>query len=361
MSDLPLAPDWVEDILGPGYERRTFDLGADPDGQPPIVATLVRHFPTDTALNDAPSALHSAPATGLPEVEFARRPAILYVPGTSDYFFHKHVAEFFHSQGFALYSVDFRKCARSHREGQLWFFTSDIVTYFKDLNVVSRFIIDQGHPEIVMMGHSFGALVLAHWLDHLRRLRDSEIFPKVTGTILNAPWIELIYPLAMVSAIRKIAPTVAKYYPKLPLFKRKWRAYVASLHRDYQGEWDFNLEYKPLGGHDKYWGWVREVIKNIDRIQEGAVNCGVPVLVLCSLTSSSGRVFTDQTHTTDAVLDVDDIITYSTLLGDNVTTIPIEDAKHDVFLSQDKPRKQALRTCIDWLRDVKDTRRSVNR
>ena len=37
------ATEWSPDILGDGFTCTTIDLGADPDGEAPIVATLVRH------------------------------------------------------------------------------------------------------------------------------------------------------------------------------------------------------------------------------------------------------------------------------------------------------------------------------
>lgn len=68
---------WDEDILGAGYRAATLDLGEDPDGEGTAVATLVR-------------ADHAIQATG---EDPTARPALLWVHGMSDYFFHTHVAE----------------------------------------------------------------------------------------------------------------------------------------------------------------------------------------------------------------------------------------------------------------------------
>ncbi|AKK03392.1 alpha/beta hydrolase [Corynebacterium epidermidicanis] len=354
MEDLPFSEDWDEDVLGDGFQRRTFELGPDPDVEPPIVATVVRYFPS-SALNfnsGNPSTLQQLKEQHAGKSEFHSRPAIMYVPGTRDYFFHRHVAEYLHQQGFAVYVVDLRKCGRSHRKGQLRHYVSDAVLYFKDLKIVSEFILAQGHPQLIAMGYSFSGQVLAHWLDHLRRTDDQHIRPAISGSSFNNPWIELTYPDWCVRIARVVAPILATWSPEMRLYQKKLATYVESLHKDYHGEWDFDLTYKPRGGHTKYWGWVNEAIKLIDRVQSGAVNCGVPVLVMCSLRSSSARVFGDDTHTTDLVLNVDRIINYASLLGSDVTYIPIKDATHDVFLSQQRPRAQALHTCIDWLRDT---------
>ena len=74
------SPEWSQDILGPDFHAATMPLGDDPDGETDIYATVVRYSPTDA------SRLRS-------------RPAMLFVHGMSDYFFHRHVAEFFHQCG----------------------------------------------------------------------------------------------------------------------------------------------------------------------------------------------------------------------------------------------------------------------
>ncbi|MGZ4576095.1 MAG: alpha/beta hydrolase, partial [Mycobacteriaceae bacterium] len=35
---------WMPDVLGRDYEQRELPLGADPDGEGEVVATLVRHI-----------------------------------------------------------------------------------------------------------------------------------------------------------------------------------------------------------------------------------------------------------------------------------------------------------------------------
>ena len=39
--------DWIPDLLGDGYEQHTIALGADPDGEGVVEATLVRHTPPE--------------------------------------------------------------------------------------------------------------------------------------------------------------------------------------------------------------------------------------------------------------------------------------------------------------------------
>ena len=70
--------EWTEDILGAGYERRTIELGQDPDGEGEITATLVRRR-TDAerqrvdaalaALRDAAALWRIDPAAGCSPAE----------------------------------------------------------------------------------------------------------------------------------------------------------------------------------------------------------------------------------------------------------------------------------------------------
>ncbi|QGU02273.1 lysophospholipase L2 [Corynebacterium kalinowskii] len=331
MAPLPISPEWTEDILGPDFERRTFDVGIDPDGQPPVVVTLVRYLPEGS------------------ESTFHTRKAILYIPGTSDYFFHKHVAKYFHEQGYAFYSVDFRKCARSHQEGQRWYYISDLGIYFKDLTIATTEIINAGHSAMVMMAHSMGCLTAAMWIDHLQKSQDNTILPFVKGIIMNSPWLDLMFSFPTVAMGRRLAPIMATHRPEAKLHTKKLEAYVSSLHKDLYGEWDFSLEYKPVGGHDKYWGWIHAVIRSIDRVKSGKVHCRIPILVLCSSKSWLNKPYSEESNICDVVLDIDESIKWSNKLGDDVTTISIQDARHDVFLSREKPRNQALTTCGQWL------------
>ena len=90
------STDWQPDTELPLYSQRVFELGADPDGESPIAATLIR----------APKRPRSA------------KGAVLYIHGFTDYFFHEPLAEFFVAQGYHFYALDLRKCGRSRRAGQ---------------------------------------------------------------------------------------------------------------------------------------------------------------------------------------------------------------------------------------------------
>ena len=111
------SPVWGPDKLGPDYEAATIDLGADPDGEGDVVTTLV-HYAPEHAVGIAHE---SATPT---------RPALVWLHGMTDYFFHTHVAEHFAAEGYDFYAIDLRKCGRSRRSGQSWHYASDLALYF---------------------------------------------------------------------------------------------------------------------------------------------------------------------------------------------------------------------------------------
>ncbi|CAB0700923.1 hypothetical protein FRC0456_01454 [Corynebacterium diphtheriae] len=110
--------EWQPDILGKDFQQLVIPLGADPiseGGEGDIFATLVRYAPAD----------QPTPTS---------RPAVLFVHGMTDYFFQRHVAQWFHQHGFSVYALDLRKCGRSHRNNQSWHYISDISRYFEELD-----------------------------------------------------------------------------------------------------------------------------------------------------------------------------------------------------------------------------------
>ncbi|NKV84834.1 alpha/beta hydrolase, partial [Rhodococcus hoagii] len=51
----------------------------------------------------------------------------------------------------------------------------------------------------------------------------------------------------------------------------------------------------------------------------------------------------------DAVLDVEQIAKWAGCLGDRTTIVPIDGARHDVFLSTEKPLADAFHEVDLWL------------
>lgn len=161
---------WCPDLLGPDFHSQTLDLGADPDGQPDVVATVVR--------GPAPS----GPAG----------PAVLYVHGFTDYFFQRHVAAHLAARGSRLYALDLRKCGRSRRPGQTPHFVTDLKLYDDELERALAIVrADQvaagAGGQVVVMGHSTGGLILPLWLDRRRASGRDPRADGIVGQVLNSP------------------------------------------------------------------------------------------------------------------------------------------------------------------------------
>jgi len=57
--------------------------------------------------------------------------------------------------------------------------------------------------------------------------------------------------------------------------------YGTTLHRDFDGEFDYNLQWKPLGGFPITLGWLHAVRRGQVRLHRG-LDVGVPNLILRS-------------------------------------------------------------------------------
>jgi alpha-beta hydrolase superfamily lysophospholipase len=314
--------DWQPDILGDGYEQQVIELGDDPDGEGQVVATLVRREP---------------PADP--------QRAVLYVHGFTDYFFQKELADFFTERGFAFYALDLRKCGRSWREGQSRHYISDLRLYDAELSkALAAVRHETADAPVLLAAHSTGGLVLPLWLDRARPAG-------VSGLVLNSPWFDLQGKPWMRGIGTTLIHLMAKIRPFAEMsFLPDGDAYGASLSVTAHGEWEYDLAAKPLAGCPVRYGWLSAIRRGHARLHEG-LDVGVPSLVLRSTRSQSALTWSPEVEGMDLVLDVRQIARWAGCLGDAVTSVPIEGARHDVFLSTAEPRAEAYRLVDAWLRD----------
>ncbi len=327
---------WETDVL-PGYHQHTLELGADPDGEGDLYATLVRR-------GSAAPAAH----------------AVLAVHGYTDYFFNTELAEWFGARGFAFYALDLHKCGRSWREGQTPHFTTDLARYDTELQRALEIIArETGGAAVCVYGHSAGGLIVTLWLDRLRK-RDLTAALGVGALVLNSPFFDLHGPAILRAAPTRAALRALARVRKTRVARRPTQGgYGTSLHRDYAGEFDYNLEWKPVGGFPITFGWISAVRRAQARLHRG-LDVGVPNLILRSDRSvPEAQGDPDAIARGDAVLDVRQIARWAGCVGDHTTVAPITDAKHDVFLSLAQPRAQAYLELDEWLqRRVTGTRQS---
>jgi alpha-beta hydrolase superfamily lysophospholipase len=302
------------DVLGPPYTAEIIELPDDDEGS--VVATLVRR-PAGQRTNRA----------------------VLHVHGFADYFFQTAYAEWWTERGYDFYAVDLRKYGRSLRPHHTPNYAGDLRDYFPELDAAwAR--VRRGHSQVVLSGHSTGGLTTALWA-HDRR-------PDATGVVLNAPWFDLQSTTAMRLALTPVVSTLARTRPKRAIPRTVSGYYARSLHRDHEGEWDFDLGWKPLHSWPAYAGWLSAVRRGQRELHRG-LDLPFPALVVASARSANPLAMGEDVHTADIVLDVRQIERWSPRLGEHVTYVGIPDARHDVFLSREEPRARAFAALDRWL------------
>ncbi|WP_232840228.1 MULTISPECIES: alpha/beta hydrolase [Nocardia] len=328
VSDITDRAQWQPDILGAGYEQRTLALGPDPDGEGDAVATLVRY----------------TPGTDAPE---ATEPTVLYVHGFTDYFFQRHLAEHFAERGHRFYALDLRKCGRSLREGQTPHYVTDLALYDAELDESARIIAQETDAPLLIVAHSTGGLITALWLDRLNR-KSGTVASGIVGLVLNSPWLDLQGPAYYRSVGTPIINAVGRVRAMVALPGSEIRTYGDSLHHTVSGEWDYNLDWKPLSGFPVRLGWLRAIRAGHAQLHRG-LDVGVPSLILRSRVTRFMREYGPSADVADVVLDVRQIQRWAGCIGDRTNIVPVDGARHDVFLSSERPRAQAFTELDNWL------------
>ena len=238
---------------------RRFVLGLDPDGEGELVATLIR-----AGEQERPPDTPCCWCTGSPTTSSTPRS-----PTTSS------------SRGFAFYALDLHKCGRSWREGQTPHFTTDLARYDVELErALDIVVVATGGAKVLVYGHSAGGLIVSLWLDRLRR-RGATAAKHVNGLVLNSPWLDLQGPAILRTVGTAAIGAISRFRKKLVARSPTEGGYGTSLHRDYHGEFDYDLNWKPVGGFPVTFGWINAIRRGHARLHRG-LDVGVPNLILRS-------------------------------------------------------------------------------
>jgi alpha-beta hydrolase superfamily lysophospholipase len=289
---------WQPDRLLPGFEAKELVFADDYDGA--VVATLVR----------------------LPAAAPSRGP-VLYVHGFVDYFFQRHMAERFAAEGYEFHALDLRKHGRSLRPRQHPYFCMDVEEYFEEIDAA---LAEIGAPAL-LVGHSTGGLVCS--LYAARGERRGQL----RALWLNSPFFEFNAAPAQRRQIR-IAAALGSFFPYLGSRNAVRPEYVRGLHRDYGGEWEFDLALKPVEGAPARFGWLAAIQRAHAAVQAG-LGLQIPVLA---------------THSDEAdiILDWRHIARYSRTLGSDVTVLAFPGAVHDLVLSRAEVREAVFSGLFAW-------------
>ncbi len=302
------------DVLGPPYTARTLPLRPDDEGE--VVATLVSRR--------------------------AERPnggAVLHVHGFADYFFQTVAADWWVERGYDFYALDLRKYGRSWLPHQTATYVADLATYDEELEQAYR-LVREDHDRVLLSGHSTGGLIVPLWVDR-RRPRG------LSGLVLNSPWLEMNNSTLMRTAGTAVIDRLGAWDPMRVIPRSVTGLYARSLHHEHDGEWDFDLRWKPLQSFPARVGWLRAVRRGHARLHRG-LDVGVPTLVLTSTRSAAEATLADA-RSADIVLDVEQLRRWAPALGRHVTLVQVEGAIHDVTLSPQPARDRVFDELGRWV------------
>lgn len=316
LSSSYIFSQWQPDVLGDGFEHCIIKMQNDYEGA--VQCALVR---------------------SLPEKETQK--AVLYIHGFNDYFFQKEQAEEYNKHGYAFFAVDLRKYGRAYMEHQRTGNLRNLKEYYPDIDTCLS-IIKEEYPAIILAAHSTGGLIASVYA-HDRR----ENLP-VQGIVLNSPFLDMNFSKFEEKIGVPIISFLGGIFPKIKLSSGNDSFYAQSIHQDYSGEWEYDLEWKPAVSVPVNFGWIRAIHKGHKKIRKG-LDIPCPILVLHSDKSVYGKEFSEDFLKADAVLDVNDIHKYASYLGKDVTTITIEDGLHDLVLSRKDVREKVYTTIFSWL------------
>ncbi len=308
----------TDDILGSDFAQEVLTLPNDYEGR--VVATLVSR--------------KRRGKTGK---------AVLYLHGYVDYFFQREMAEKYGDMGFDFYALDLRKYGRSLRPGQTPNFCKDVREYFPELNRAIEVIRERdGHRRLLLSGHSTGGLIASLYADSVRSLNT------IQAVFLNSPFFEFNESWIRREVLIKVICAVGRRFPFLEVPGGLSDLYGRSLHRDFAGEWAYNLEWKPHEGFPTTAGWLRAICKAQKKLQAGlAIDC--PVLVMTSAQSCRFKEWDGQLMSSDAVLNTDDINRCAGVIGDHINRIRIAGGMHDLVLSAKVVREKVYTELETWL------------
>jgi alpha-beta hydrolase superfamily lysophospholipase len=321
---------WRPDVLGEPFEQLTLPLAPDSEGE--VVATLVRYAPPPRLADLRPN----RPAADVD---------VLYVHGWSDYFFQTEEARFWHDRGARFFALDLRKYGRSLREGQTPGFVTDLATYDEDiaaaLDAIGHGAEDHGDRRLLLLGHSTGGLTLSLWTQrHPGRAH---------ALVLNSPWLEFQAGGPGRLALAPLMDLHARLEPKAALPNVDLGYYTRSVSKTMDGEWDYDLAWRPVRGFPVHPAWLTAVLAGHTRVAAG-LSLDVPVLTLLSARSALLPYWTPEMMSSDVVLVVQDIAVRALGLAPTVTVARIDGALHDVFLSREEPRAAAYAEVDRWVR-----------
>lgn len=311
---------WHEDILS-GYEARYVPQGIAFDG--PCRSTIIRRLAADSA-----------------------RKAILYVHGFNDYFFQKEMGDRFVDSGYNFYAVDLRRYGRSRLEWQYPFNVRDMREYFADIDSAINCIRADGNTDITLLGHSTGGLTV------LFRGAVLGMNCGVDRIIADSPFITWNFSSFMRNVAIPLVQFASIFSKDSKVKQAHCDGYAYSLLRQYDGEWEYNTDWKMIYSPPVTFSWVASINKAQRELVKHRKDIVVPILVMQSSRKMEGCGYTPDFKTGDAVLDPFTIRGRALTLGqpDKRMVCTIDSAIHNLVLSELPHREAAYDSIFNFLR-----------
>lgn len=260
--------------------------------------------------------------------------AIIWFPGYNDYYYHFHVGEKFIENNYdiwALFPHNHKRCDES-------FFIDDISKYFLQIDKVIEKMNDYNYESIILYGHSAGGLSIVSYCS-LGNMKD-----KISKVILNSPFLDFGNSNHSTFLLKYVVYYIGKFFKKICL--RDVDETTENKLKDYiLKNYYFSDSFIYNGTAPIYSGWVYTMVDYQTRFQNGLLKTNKPILVISSDT------FTDDIDVKkgDDVLNVTEFDNWLLKLGDNVTSIKIKNALHDVLASDDNVVVKACDEIFNWL------------
>ncbi|NDW17564.1 alpha/beta hydrolase [Dysgonomonas sp. 216] len=308
---------YSEDILRYGFEQYTINLKDDYEGH--AVATLIRR-----------------------NTSSYQGKAILYIHGFNDYFFQQETAIAFNNKGYNFYALDLRKYGRSLLPHQKMNDIRNLRSYYEEIAKALDIIHSEDNKEVILFGHSTGGLILTLFA---KEHPDSPLFD---GVMLNSPFFDF-NKKPIIKRLIPIFSALGKLFPGIKINGGFSKEYGMNLHKEYSGEWNYNLEWKPNTAPRINLGWLRAIYRAQQLLQK-QFTITHPVLILHSSQSTNNYTDKEQMQTMDSILNVRDIARMANKINGNVEVTAIEGGIHDLVLSKKNIREQVYDTIFTWLK-----------
>lgn len=312
------TPNWQTDALaGEGFDTTFIEHPDDYAG--PVRSTVVRR-----------------------RADKATDKAVLHVHGFSDYFLQYEMAGMFGRHGYDFYAVDLRKYGRSLLPGQRMFQVRDMHEYFADIDAAVDIIKADRHAEIVLLGHSTGALTASLYMAE----KPSEL---IKGLMLNSPFLDWNLPAFERRVGIPLISFIGRFFPDVRVHQRPDTGYAESISSEHGGEWTYRTDWKPDILPDPDMGWIRAIHRAQKALRRQKI--AVPILLMHSAESVRDPSDREKYLSADAILDVRSISRYGRRLGADVTEASFAGGLHDLVLSERPIREAVYATMLTWLAD----------